>query len=89
MIRLLICLTLILGFPMTALSAEGAEQERPVRRTYCEVQEVNFEEMDLQGTIRSPDGAYLVQKRGIQFLPLYDVQRDFDQRIRDSLYSVR
>jgi hypothetical protein len=48
------------------------------------VQEVNFGEMNLKGTIRNPDGAYLVQKRGIKFLPLYDVQKDMDGRIRES-----
>jgi hypothetical protein len=48
------------------------------------VQEVNFGEMNLKGTIRNPDGAYLVQKRGIKFLPLYNVQRDMDARIRES-----
>lgn len=48
------------------------------------VQEVNFSEMNLKGTIRNPDGAYLVQKRGIKFLPLYNVQRDMDGRIRES-----
>ena len=48
------------------------------------VQEVNFGEMNLKGTIRNPDGAYLVQKRGIKFLPLYNVQKDMDGRIRES-----
>ncbi len=48
------------------------------------IQEVNFGDMSLKGTIRNPDGAYLVQKRGIKFLPLYDVQRDMDGRIRES-----
>jgi hypothetical protein len=55
------------------------------RKEYRKVQEVNFEEMSLTGTIRNPDGAYLVQKRGLQFLPLYEVQRSFDRRIRQSL----
>ena len=53
-------------------------------RTVRKVQEVNFGEMNLKGTIRNPDGAYLVQKRGIKFLPLYDVQKDMDGRIRES-----
>ena len=48
------------------------------------IQEVNFGEMNLKGTIRNPDGAYLVQKRGIKFMPLYDVQKDMDGRIRES-----
>lgn len=48
------------------------------------VQEVNFGEMDLKGTIRNPDGAFLVQKRGIRFMPLHDIQKNFDAKIRES-----
>lgn len=54
-----------------------------------EVQEVNFEEMTLQGQIRSPYGAYLVQKNGTQFLPLYQIQKDMDQKIRSSMGWMR
>lgn len=54
------------------------------QRTVRKVQEVNFGDMNLKGTIRNPDGAYLVQKRGIKFMPLYDVQKDMDGRIRES-----
>lgn len=52
-----------------------------------QTQEVNFSEMNLKGTIRNPDGAYLVQKKGLKFLPLYNIQKDVDQKIREaSLY---
>ncbi len=52
-----------------------------------QVQEVNFSEMNLKGTIRNPDGAYLVQKKGLKFMPLHDVQKDMDQKLREtSLY---
>lgn len=59
------------------------------KRSIRKVQEVNFGEMSLKGTIRNPDGAYLVQKRGIKFLPLYDVKKDMDSRIRDSSFYVK
>ncbi|QDK37328.1 hypothetical protein [Bdellovibrio sp. NC01] len=61
-------------------TATGFAKTRTVRK----VQEVNFGDMNLKGTIRNPDGAYLVQKRGIKFMPLYDVQKDMDGRIRES-----
>ena len=48
------------------------------------VQEVNFSEMNLKGTIRNPDGAYLVQKKGLKFMPLHEVQKDMDQKIRET-----
>lgn len=59
------------------------------KRSIRKVQEVNFGEMSLKGTIRNPDGAYLVQKRGIKFLPLYEVKKDMDSRIRDSSFYVK
>jgi hypothetical protein len=65
------------------LSAEA--KTKSVRK----VQEVNFGEMGLKGTVRNPDGAYLVQKRGIKFLPLYEVQKNFDGRIRETSLYLR
>lgn len=57
------------------------------KKTVRQVQEVNFSDMNLKGTIRNPDGAYLVQKKGIKFMPLHDVQKDLDQKLREtSLY---
>ena len=58
-------------------------------KTVRKIQEVNFSEIDLKGTVRNPDGAYLVQKRGIKFMPLYDVQKDMDSKIRESVQYVR
>lgn len=52
------------------------------------LQEVNFSEMSLKGTVRNPDGAYLVQKRGLKFQPLYKVQEDFDQKLRETYLYV-
>ncbi|MEQ1723972.1 MAG: hypothetical protein ABL930_12410 [Pseudobdellovibrio sp.] len=52
------------------------------------IQEVNFSEMNLKGTIRNPDGAYLVQKKGLKFLPIYNLQKDLDQKIREAALFV-
>lgn len=61
----------------------GYAKNTKVRQT----QEVNFSEMNLKGTIRNPDGAYLVQKKGLKFMPLYNIQIDLDHKIREaSLY---
>jgi hypothetical protein len=54
------------------------------KKTVRQVQEVNFSDMNLKGTIRNPDGAYLVQKKGIKFMPLHDVQKDLDQKLRET-----
>jgi hypothetical protein len=65
--------------------SQAQEKKQIVRK----VQEVSFDGMDLKGTLRTPDGAYLVQKRGIKFLPLYEVKKDMDGKIRDSMLYVR
>lgn len=71
-------------FVSTSLLAINADAKTSKVRT---VQEVNFSEMNLKGTIRNPDGAYLVQKKGLKFMPLHDVQKDLDGKIREtSLY---
>ena len=77
-INFLICLAILL-----VASSNAYAKTIKVRQT----QEVNFSEMNLKGTIRNPDGAYLVQKKGLKFLPLYDIQKNLDQKIREaSLY---
>lgn len=78
-------MVLVLGLTFTVSHASAQEKKKTVRR----VQEVNFAELNLKGTIRNPDGAYLVQKRGIKFMPLVDVQKDMDAKIRDSVQYVR
>lgn len=81
--RIKILLTLA-AFVSTSLLASSVNAKTSKVRT---VQEVNFSEMNLKGTIRNPDGAYLVQKKGLKFMPLHDVQKDLDGKIREtSLY---
>ncbi len=82
-----ICRLLGVCILLLTLSHQSFAQSK--KRSIRKVQEVNFGEMSLKGTIRNPDGAYLVQKRGIKFLPLYDVKKDMDSRIRDSSFYVK
>lgn len=56
-------------------------------KVFRKVQEVNFSEMNIKGTIRNPDGAFLVQRKNMKFMPLYELQKDLDGKIREtSLY---
>lgn len=56
---------------------------------YRKSQEVNFDGSDVDGQVRNPDGAYVVQKRGIDFLPLYKVRKNFDDNIKESVEFVK
>lgn len=64
---------------------EGKKKSTSFRKT----QEVNFDETDIDGQVRSPDGAYLLQKRGVQFLPLYKVNNQFEKNILESVEYLR
>lgn len=79
--KIVIALCVLLSFSTMAQSKKKV--------TYRKTQEVNFDGSDVDGDVRSPDGAYLVQKRGIQFLPLYKVKREFDRNIKDSVEYLR
>jgi hypothetical protein len=53
--------------------------------THRDTQSVDFEGDTVEGVARHPDGAYLVQKRSVDFLPLYKVRERFDENIRSSI----
>lgn len=57
--------------------------------TYRKTQEVNFDTTDVSGTIRKPEGMYLVQKRNVDFVPLYKVRESFDRNIKESVEYMR
>lgn len=56
---------------------------------YRKTQDVKFDETDVEGSVRNPDGAYVVQKRGIDFMPLYKVRKTFDDNIKESVEYVK
>lgn len=56
---------------------------------YRKVQDVNFDAAEVDGQVRNPDGAYVVQKRVTDFVPLYKVRRNFDENIKESVNYVK
>ncbi|MBX3021690.1 MAG: hypothetical protein KF799_08455 [Bdellovibrionales bacterium] len=69
--------------------ADGEKKETKKKVTYRKTQEVNFDETGIDGQVRSPDGAYLLQKRGVQFLPLYKVNNQFEKNMLESVEYLR
>ena len=72
--------TLTLSLLLLTLSLPASAKEKSYRKS----QDVDFSEMSLKGTIRNPDGLFLLQKKGMKFLPLYELQKDMDKKIRAS-----
>ena len=52
-------------------------------------QKVDFEEETIDGQVRKPDGSYLVQKRSVDFVPLYHVREHFDANIKSSVEYLK
>ncbi len=69
-----------------SVSSAGTVAKRTV---YRRTQSVDFDATDVDGIARSPDGAYVQQKKGIKFLPLYNVNQNFDQAIKRSIRYVK
>ena len=56
---------------------------------YKKTQELSFDSESVDGVARNPYGAYLTQKRGIEFTPLYKVRDRFDENIKDSVHYMK
>lgn len=78
---------ILLSYLLIGISIPSFSQSK--KTVVRKIQEVNFSEMSIKGTIRNPDGAFLVQKKGIKFMPLVDVQKNMDKKIRDASFYVR
>lgn len=87
--RYLIAVLTLLAFSTASLAEDAPKTETKKKVSYRKTQEVNFDGSDIDGQIRSPDGAYLLQKRGVQFLPLYKVNNQFEKNILESVEYLR
>ncbi|PIU00010.1 MAG: hypothetical protein COT74_06570 [Bdellovibrionales bacterium CG10_big_fil_rev_8_21_14_0_10_45_34] len=74
---------------LSVLSVLGFSYLVEAKEKYTKTQEINFENVEVDGLVRKPEGAYLVQKRGVDFVPLYKVRDRFDQSIKESLEYLR
>lgn len=70
-------------------SAKSMGEKTNKKVSYRKTQEVNFDGSDIDGQVRSPDGAYLLQKRGVHFMPLYKVNNQFEKNILESVEYLR
>lgn len=68
-------------------SVAVAEEKKNLK--YKKTQEVNFDEQNIDGVVRSPDGAYLLQKRGVKFTPLYKVEDAMEKNMVDTIFYLK
>jgi hypothetical protein len=79
-------------FALTLVMASiqaAAETAKKSSKHYKKTQEVSFDGSDVDGVIRSPDGAYLLQKRGVKFNSLYKVDNQMEKGVLDSVQYLK
>jgi hypothetical protein len=77
---------LIICFSIFGWSAKA--DEAPKAR-YKKTQEVEFEGSEVDGVAHTPDGSYLLQKRGVGFIPLYDLKNHLSEQIGSSVEYLK
>jgi hypothetical protein len=50
---------------------------------------IDFDGLDVDGEVRTPDGQYILQKSGVDFLPIYEVKTEMQNEIKKSIYFLR
>lgn len=80
---------LIIYILMAVLVPLVVHSEGKKKVEYRKTQKVDFEGSDVDGKVRSPDGALMVEKRGVQFLPLYEVTNHAEKSIFESIEYLR
>ncbi len=58
-----------------------AQKEKPKR--------IDFDGLDVDGEVRTPDGQYILQKSGVDFLPIYEVKTEMQNEIKKSIYFLK
>ncbi len=77
----------ILIFLLAALWWVGTQAQAQNKKN--KRQEIVFEGSEVDGQGRNPDGSYLVQKRGVDFEPLYEVKKALKNNIKESVEYLR
>jgi hypothetical protein len=85
MIRKTLLCYLVLTLALPATSSAGDKKKVEYRKT----QKVDFEGSDVDGQIRSPDGTLMIEKRGVQFMPLYKVNNQVEKNVLESVEYLR
>jgi hypothetical protein len=65
-----------------------AQSDEPDVR-YRKKTEIDFEDVSIDGELKKPHGAYLLDKRQSSFNPLIRLKENFSQEMIDSVNQVR
>jgi len=76
-------LTMAFAIPL-AVAQDDESQVRYKKKT-----EIDFEDVSIDGELKKPHGAYLLDKRQSSFNPLIRLKENFNQEMIDSVNQIR
>lgn len=81
----LLAAVLSLGVAMPVMAQDADEDS--VR--YKKKTEIDFEDVSVDGELKKPHGAYLLDKRQSSFNPLIKLKADFNKEMIESVTQIR
>jgi hypothetical protein len=79
-------LILALFFPFPANAQERGDNERFI---YKQRTEINFDGVDIQGTLVKPQGTLLLDRRAASFNPLIKLRENWNLEMKESIRTIR
>ncbi len=76
-----------LGLMVPASMAFAQDDDANVR--YRKKTEIDFEDVSVDGELKKPHGAYLLDKRQSSFNPLIRMKEDFNKEMTESVNMIR
>ena len=89
--RKLLALCLAVGFVFglaTAAVAQDDADDGGRRVIYKSKTEIDFEDVSVEGELKKPHGAYLLDKRQATFNPLIKLRTDFNPEMYQSVHEI-
>ena len=80
----LLAAVLSLGVAMPVMAQEDEDSVRYKKKT-----EIDFEDVSVDGELKKPHGAYLLDKRQSSFNPLIKLKADFNKEMIESVTQIR
>ena len=74
----------LVAMPAIAQDGDSAPEVRYKKRT-----EIDFEDVSVDGELKKPHGAYLLDKRQSSFNPLIRLKENFNEEMVNSVNQVR
>ena len=82
-------LTLLLMFSTTAMADDTEEPTQERRVVYKQRTEIDFEGVEVEGTLVRPQGALILARKAGSFNPLIRLRMDFEPELNNSVNLIK